>query len=181
MASSFNFSIKWLLALILAIAFLATGLANASIIWASLSLTLAFFGLLFGVLGLIFRRNEKRAYWIGFVLFGFAYAVAMYAPGFDRVLGQRLVTTKILGYLEPVIRRTDASALNSVLGMSAAHVATDPVQEAVLRWVPQWDHFQQVGHSTFAIMLACIGGGLAHRLYLSTASAKAESTSTDGG
>lgn len=168
----FNFSIRWLLVLISASGITAVAMANASIYWASLCFSLAILALAFGLIAAIFRRGLKRAYWGGFLIMGCGYMTAMYAPGFDKTVGHRLVTTKVFGYLETVVRRSE-DELSGFFRESSVASATLPISEASITYagevpvrLPQWGYFQEAGHSAFAIILACLGGNVARYFFL---------------
>ncbi len=165
-----KFSIKWLLILVAAACITAHSLANASLFWGSLCFSIALLILGVGILGVMFCKENERAYWIGFCFMGICYFVLLFAPGPDRCVGHRLVTTKALGYLEPLIRRTDVATGDHVV--NAARMATD----AELEWTlnlggnsnflcPQWGHFQMAGHAAVALVLAVFGGTVARRFY----------------
>lgn len=73
MASLFQFSIRGLL---WAVTILAVGMAallNASGIWQGLSWALVLYALTAAILLVIYRREEKRAFWLGFATFGWLY------------------------------------------------------------------------------------------------------------
>jgi hypothetical protein len=73
MARVFQFSIRGLL---VAVTFLAVGIAaliNANGIWLGLSWGLVLYALTAAVLLVGYRRNEPRAFWLGFAVFGWLY------------------------------------------------------------------------------------------------------------
>jgi hypothetical protein len=73
MARLFQFSIRGLL---WAVTFLAVGIAalvNANGIWQGLSWGLALYALTASILLVVYRREEKRAFWLGFAVFGWMY------------------------------------------------------------------------------------------------------------
>ena len=162
-----KYSLTCLLVGTAAMAVSITSLVFASVFWASFCLSIAIFTLAIGILGLVYRRGAKRAFWLGFTLFGCSYFVLVFAPGFDHVIGHRLVTTKILGYIEPSVRRTE-DPLRSIFSVSARAVATNPMQEALYSvapdegYPPQWSHFQQAGHAGFSLLIAAAGGLVCH-------------------
>jgi hypothetical protein len=73
MASLFQFSIRGLL---WAVTFLAVGMAallNANGLWQGLAWGLALYALTAAILLVVYRRQEQRAYWLGFAIFGWSY------------------------------------------------------------------------------------------------------------
>ena len=157
-----SFSMRTLFALIGVSAVTTLALANASIYWGALFFSAAILIVAFAFLGAVFRRGTQRAWWIGFACFGAGYLVMTYAPGFDLHVGHRLISTKVLGFLEPKIRRTP-DPLKNVFRSTPPEDATKPAREAVMQiskgeYLPQWGHFQQVGHSLSAILMALLGG-----------------------
>jgi hypothetical protein len=73
MASLFQFSIRGLL---WAVTFLAVGMAallNANGLWQGLSWGLAIYALTAAILLAVYRREEMRAFWLGFAVFGWLY------------------------------------------------------------------------------------------------------------
>lgn len=73
MASLFQFSIRGLL---WAVTILAVGMAallNANGIWQGLSWALVLYALTASILLVVYRREEKRAFWLGFATFGWLY------------------------------------------------------------------------------------------------------------
>lgn len=183
--SSHRFSTRWLFALIGLCALVAAGLSNPSIFWGAFFFSLAILIVSIGLLGTIFTRDEQRAYWIGFVMFGAGYLFLMYCPGFDRVVGQRLISTKILGLVEIGLPATPSDKiLKGYFNESPREAATNVGSEAMMtssagNYLPQWGHFQEVGHSAIAVALALFGGRMARYFYASNASLSSASKSAD--
>lgn len=169
-----RFSIRSLLVLIAASGLIAVSLARASIYWASLCFSLALLILAISCIAAIFRRGAKRAYWIGFLFLGVGYMMLMYSPVLDRLIGHRLITTKMLGYLESSLRQTE-DELSGAFRTTSVSSAIDPLPEAMITYpsedsprLPQWGYFQEAGHSAFAILLACLGGAAARYFFLTS-------------
>jgi hypothetical protein len=148
-----------------------------SLWWAAAWLSGCLLVLGVSLLGIVNREAGRRAFWIGFALFGWAYMIMHYGPVLDRHVGHRLVTTKVLAYLE--LRLHERTGQPKLFDPSPAAIALQPTE-----WnsytistetnsfpipVPQWDFFQQVGHSLLALLLACLGG-LVSRWFYSTRS-----------
>lgn len=168
-----NFSLSRLFGAVTVAGTTAAALAYTSIYWASLFFSMALLGCAIGLLGAVYRKGQQRAFWTGFTVLGIGYFVLLYAPTCDRLIGQRLITTKVLGYLEPKIRRTD-NVLEGIFEFVPASAATSPVAEGLITisvgtaerpFCPQWGHFQLVGHSLFGMLLALFGGTVAQQFH----------------
>ncbi len=147
-----------------------------SLWWAAAWLSGCLLMLGVSLLGIVNRDADRRAFWIGFALFGWAYMIALYGPFLDRRVGHRLATTKVLAYLQ--LRRHEAPGQPVLFDPSPAQIALHPAWDpytipiapnSTPIPVPQWDFFQQVGHSLFALLLASFGG-LVSKWFYSTRS-----------
>lgn len=97
------------------IALIAVGLAClmfASSPWAGavFSITLGFLSL--APLGIIYRRGERRAFWIGAALCGWSYMIFSSGPWFVDHVQHRLVTTKLLRWAYPWLISEDRRSSN---------------------------------------------------------------------
>jgi hypothetical protein len=97
----FRFTIAQVLVVVLFVAVAFAALGEATDLWESGVLSLTIGGLLVSILLAVHRRAERRAYWLGFALLGWAYFAASHIPALE----PRLLTTKVLMYL-------DAKAVN---------------------------------------------------------------------
>jgi hypothetical protein len=157
--------------------------------WDGRLLALTSLGLLTSVLLAVHRTDRRRAFWLGFALFGWAYLVASLTPA----IGPRLPTTKGLALIDSKIpaRESDrvTGTLAYTLSTSTSAAGTNPVQGYVMPpllvsssqgdvWV--WDtatgrllsgpngsteDFIRIGHSLLALLLAFAGGHLSRHLY----------------
>ncbi len=91
----FRFSIASLLGVILFISVALAALRASTDLWDGCLLGLALTVLLTATLLAVHRRDRKRAYWLGFALFGWTYLIASQIPPLE----SRLPTTKGLAYL----------------------------------------------------------------------------------
>ena len=166
-----DFSIKAMLLAMATIALAIAGMTNASLWWGSICLSFLLAMLTLSLLGTVFRRGRLRAFWIGFAIVGWMYAALLYAPGLDRQIGHRLITTKLLAKLRPAIGPIDVTqnasqpaaeelALNLVFDDLFYIHSGNPVP---LR-APQWNPFQQAGHMLCGIWLAGMAGIVAGRM-----------------
>ena len=186
-----RFTIAGLLGMVV---FLAVGLAAlraATDAWDSgvfgVTLTLLLTSLLLAV----HRTERRRAYWIGFALFGWAYLVMSLVPPVEA----RLPTTKFLARLDSLLgARPWFSALAQFIDQDNPSWAR-PAARTVAS-LPQGDismatsqgvlflrdattgsplavrggtaeGFVRIGHSLLALVIALIGGSLSRRLYAS--------------
>ena len=165
--SSWQFSVFGLLVFVAFVSVACAALVYASLWWASICLTGAVIAQLAAILGVVYRRGSGRAFWLGFALLGCAYLLMAFAPGLDRVIGYRLVTTKLFGLLQPKLQRTTIHSNASELALFPGEGALATVTETGRYYAPapQWDHFQQAGHSLMAIVIGVLGGLLARYFY----------------
>jgi hypothetical protein len=172
--NKFRFSITAMLAMTGYAAFTFVALPSGTIFWASFAFTGALGLLTLALMGVLYSEAATRAFWVGFVLVGFGYYSIVFAPMLDRQIGSRLATTKLLAYLQSNIQRTPPST-KPWFGRTSAEVTlsldyVDLVRRMssgpVLYAAPQWDPFQQTGHSLLTIPLAIIGGVICRHLYL---------------
>lgn len=166
-AGSWQFSVFALLMVVAFVSVACAALVYASLWWASICLTGAVIVHLVAVLGLVYRCGPARAFWLGFAVLGWGYLLLAFAPGLDRHIGHRLVTTKLLALLQPKLQRTPIQG-------NASYLALDPGANVLVittetgRYyhpAPQWGHFQQAGHSLTAILIGVLGGLLARYFY----------------
>jgi hypothetical protein len=185
-----RFSIAGLLGVVLFLAVALAALRASTDAWDSGVLGLALLILLTAVL-LTTHRTERRAFWLGFSLFGWAYLVASLIP----TIGSRLPTTKALDFIDSKIPGRERTWVTGVLAYTTPFTSTagtNPVQDFVLSpqgstlasssqggvWL--WDtttgkllagpggtthNFICIGHSLLALVLAFIGGHLSSHLY----------------
>jgi hypothetical protein len=92
----FRFSIASLLGLVVFIAIAVAALRAAAGGWDSALFSTVVAMLLISVLLAVHRRDQRRAFWVGFALFGWVYLAASMVTQIEA----RLVTTKALSYLD---------------------------------------------------------------------------------
>jgi hypothetical protein len=98
----FRFRIGTILILIFVLGVGFAALRESSDIWDSGVFTLALGALLISIQLAIHRTGKRRAFWLGFALFGAAYLVLSLVPP----IGARLITTKTLAYLDSKVPRS---------------------------------------------------------------------------
>jgi hypothetical protein len=179
----FRFSIARLLGVVLFISVALAALRASTDAWDGGLLGLALLLLLTAILLALHRTHPKRAYWLGFALFGWSYLIASMIPP----IGSRLPTTKGLAYLgtrwiSPLPAGltyfdydndgsldlfiagspTDPSLFGLDL-FGAAVPSTNPALFISTIGTPK--NFARIGHSLLALVLAFIGGRLSRWLY----------------
>jgi hypothetical protein len=183
----FRFNIGTLVILVL---FFGVGLAalrESNEIWDSSIFTLTLGVLLTSILFAIHRTETRRAFCLGFALFGSAYLVISLLPSIE----SRLITTKALAYLDSkvpgrpiqLVAFTDAAIVSgtgnnqvsnvtfSVSGIQAANAGQAQVRlwdaatgKLLGGWSGTTENFIRIGHSLFALLVGWLGGQLSRRL-----------------
>jgi hypothetical protein len=97
----YRFHIGSILTVVLFVAIGVAALREASDLWESGVFSLTVATLLFSILLAMHRTQEKRAFWLGFALFGCVYLALTSIPSF----GSRLLTTRALTFLDSKIGR----------------------------------------------------------------------------
>src|SRR5271166_2191782 len=94
-----RFSIASLLLVVLFVAAGFAALRESNETWNSGDFTLTLAALLISILLAIHRTESRRAFWIGFALFGWIYMGLSLVPSIE----SRLMTTKALAYLDSTV------------------------------------------------------------------------------
>jgi len=102
-----RFNIASLLALILVLGVSFAALRESSDLWDSGLFTLTLGVLLVSILLAVHRRESRRAFWIGFALFGWIYLGLSLVPSIE----SRLITTKALAFLDSKVHRSIPAGL----------------------------------------------------------------------
>jgi len=183
----FRFTIAKLLGVILVLGVGFAALRESSDLWESgvFSLTLA--ALLVSILLAVHRSESKRAFWIGFAVFGWIYLGLSLVPSVE----SRLLTTKALAYLDSKVPEpfptfdtiemadTGSGSPNNQ-GQNIAftavrnQLATSRQGTVRLRngrtgrllggWGSTTENFVRIGHSLFALIIGWFGGLLSRHL-----------------
>jgi hypothetical protein len=111
-------SIASIMVLILFLAVASAALRSASETWDGILLVVVLGMLAVSVLGVVYRRGNQRAGWLGFALFGWGYLTLASGPWFATEVQPRLPTTQLLAYLyrlaaEPLTKPAIARSLLS--------------------------------------------------------------------
>jgi FG-GAP-like repeat len=103
----FRFNIASVLGVILVLGVGFAALRESSDLWEHGIFTLTLAALLISILLVIHRPEKKRAFWIGFALFGWIYLGLSRVPSIE----SRLITTKALAYLDSKVPRSIPTGL----------------------------------------------------------------------
>jgi hypothetical protein len=185
----FRFSIAGLLGVILFVAVGLAALRSASAQWDGAVFGVTLLILTTSILVAIYRDQARRAFWIGFALFGWVYLAASLIPPVEA----RLPTTGGLVFLDAKRSRLSPS------GMAFADVDADGKMDLLIATRPSAStttargmageiitetifgyrtpmvisgstaHFLRIGHSLLALLIACLGGLVSRRLRASSA------------
>jgi hypothetical protein len=172
--------------LILGISFAALRESNQT--WESGLFTLTLGVLLVSILLSIHRTESRRAFWIGFALFGSGYLVLSLVPSIE----SRLATTKALTYLDSKVPGRTQTFFKVQFTATGSRAAGNQVQAVAfspdgtqlatssLGTVRIWDattgrllsgwggtteDFVRIGHSLLALLAGWFGGLLSRRLW----------------
>jgi hypothetical protein len=181
-----RFTIAILLGLVVFVAVSFAALREATDIWDSGVFGVTLPLLLISVLLCIHRTAARRAYWLGFALFGWTYLVMSLMPPIE----VRLPTTKALAYLDSKVPgRTFIitgvrHGSGGKPGSPVTTIAFSPDGRSINTWhgntVRLWDagtgklvagpngtteDFVRIGHSLLALVLAFLGAQLSRYLY----------------
>ena len=140
-------------------------------------LTVALLGA--SIVGILHRRQARRASWQGFALFGFGYLAMAFVPSFPHQAGLELPTSKLvrLAYARATASAEDPR--DSFQIMKATPVALQERPEALGTGDPPRDlasmipasgnikEFMIVGHCMFTLLAALIGSAIARLFYRS--------------
>jgi hypothetical protein len=168
-----RFSIASLLVLVLVLALGFAALRESNEIWDGGIFTLALVILLTSVLLAVHRTEERRAFWLGFALFGAVYLGLSLVPP----IGSRLITTRALAYIDSKVpgRPQNFFKVQTVaFSPDGRRIATSSLNEARLwdvttgrllgGWAGTTENFVRIGHSLFALIVAFLGGQLSRHL-----------------
>jgi hypothetical protein len=106
----FRFHLGTLLLIILLVGVGLAALRESNEIWDSSLFSVTIGVLLISILLAIHRTERRRAFWLGFALFGSAYLGLSLVPSIE----SRLITTRALDYLDSKIRDRSLVSLRRV-------------------------------------------------------------------
>jgi hypothetical protein len=172
--------------LLLAVPLVGVGcaaLVYATSLWAQLVVTATFAALLAAGVGAFYLPDKSRAFAGGFAICGWGYLLLSQQPWLENMKSD-LLTTAALNRLEPMLRDSKQVAADSpnaryflgsrvvapaghdmVPGMTYARyvelTSRDRGRNISASGLVAQLNFHEIGHALWAILLGCIGGGLA--------------------
>jgi hypothetical protein len=180
----FRFHIGSLLIVIILLGIGFAALRESNDLWDSSVFTVTLGALLVSVLLAIHRNGLKRAFWIGFAIFGWVYLGLTSVPWIE----SRLLTTKVLAYFDskipgrpqvitgqawggPANGRGQSTRILDVSSTDIAIAGSQPIRvwdagtgRLLGSWGGTTENFLRIGHSLLTIIAAWLGGGLSRYL-----------------
>jgi hypothetical protein len=138
------------------VAVLAVGFAalrSGSEIWARMCLTATLAILAFAIIAVVYRREGRRAWWLGFALFGWGYAALTLVPACKHEVGDKLITSRMLMDLFSEMVIKPQLAASTGLGPGGTIAARPAAARA-----SGFEEFPVIGHSHCALLAAFAGG-----------------------
>jgi hypothetical protein len=184
----FRFHLGTLVILVLLLGVSFAALRESNDIWDSSIFSITIGVLLISILLAIHRAEKRRAYWLGFALFGSVYLGLSLVPSIE----SRLITTRALAFLDSKMARsipagltsngwTDTLILNNSqsipLDVNKGTVIDSDVTfvdvstpKMLVKLPPSGssgttENFVRIGHSLFAVIAALLGGMLSRYLH----------------
>jgi WD40 repeat protein len=172
----FRFHLGTLVILVLILGIGLAALRESNEIWDSGVFTLALGILLISILLAIHRTETRRAFWLGFALFGSTYLTLSLVPSIEN----RLLTKKALTYLDSKVPGQSPGVFAVPLTGIGSDATSNQVQDVAFSIdgrqlatssqgrVRLWDttkNFVRIGHSLFALLAGWFGGQLSRRLW----------------
>jgi hypothetical protein len=167
----FRFHLGTLLLTVLLVGIGFAALRESNEIWNSSLFSITIGVLLISILLAIHRTERRRAFWLGFALFGLAYLGLSLVPSIE----SRLITTQALAFVDSKVPRFFPAGLTyidygenvtlyDVTGVSGSN-PNIVVGPALVGSIETTKHFVRISHSLLALIAALLGGQLSRRLY----------------
>jgi hypothetical protein len=159
----FQASLSHLLLLVLGCGVALAALRSASELWSALLFTLAVGSFLVAVLLTVYRRGGRRAFWLGFAVFGWTYLLLGLVPE----ARSQLATTRLLDYLLSQVFHKDA-AVAVAFSPDGKWIASESTSAEVRLWDAKTgqtvvvkgvapESFRKAGHTQFSLWNAKTG------------------------
>jgi hypothetical protein len=179
MARLFQFSIRSLLVAVTIASVGIAALLNANGWWEATVWLAALFTLSAAVLLVVYRRDQTRAFWLGFVVFGGMYLALLLFPFSNNVFQYNsLVTTKLLALVYesvlPESRRQDSTAAPVQVAESDYATNTSypvgPIPGLPPPTIPNPNfippgNFINIGQALWLLLIAAAGGKVCQLIY----------------
>ena len=193
--------------LLIAVLFVAVGFAaqrESNEVWDSGLFTLTLTVLLISILLAIHRSDARRAFWLGFALFGWTYLGLSLVPPIET----RLMTTKALTYLDSKMPGRSAAVYTMSLSRTGSGSPSNQTRSTAFTasgnklvisrggewklwdattgrllagWGGTTENFVRIGHSLLALIAAWVGGLLSRRLWRASRSPEESTPGNDHG
>jgi hypothetical protein len=190
---SFRFHLGTLVIVVLVLGVGFAALRESSDIWESGVFMLTLTAVLISILLAIQGTESRRAFWIGFAVFGWAYLGLSLVPSIE----SRLITTKGLAYLDSKVPGRSMGMFDVQISHPGSGSLSKQVQSVAFTangkqlatssqgQVRIWDvttgkllsgwsgttyNFIRIGHSLLALLAGWFGGQLSRRLWRSSRS-----------
>jgi hypothetical protein len=184
----FRFHLRTLVILVLLLGVGFAALRESNEIWDSGVFALTLGILLTSVLLAIHRTESRRAFWLGFALFGWIYLGLTLLPSME----SRLITTKAIAYLDSKVPGRSTAVYTVQLAGTGSGSPGNQVQKVSFiaqgnqlvvsgqggvklwdaatgrllgGWTGKTDDFMRIGHTLFALLAGWVGGFLSCRLW----------------
>lgn len=144
----------------LAVVYLALGflaLRESDAAWMSLVMTVTFLGLLTATLQAIAAPGGSRRFWIGFVVFGWAFFLAMAFPGASQTLGSTLASSQLINLISAMLRPEVPGRTPAVPIIQYTGLGFNPTS-------PERFAFLHIAHCYVTALMALLGGWAAVQL-----------------
>jgi hypothetical protein len=128
-------------------------------LWASALFTMTSGLLVAAILGIVYRRGPRRAFWLGFALFGWTYLLVSDGPWFSAEVQPVLLTTRLIEDLYPRLHPPPTNWPPPQL--VAWNPLGSPADFPDSPWTVNHPHFRRIGHAVAAQLVAVLGGVLA--------------------
>ena len=157
-----RFNIASLRVTILIVGFGFAALRESSDVWNRGLFAMTLAALLISILLAIHRAEKRRAFWLGFALFGWGYLGLSVVPSIE----SRLITTNALAYLDSKVpgRFNVTNAFEWSLGVITGKLIGTLTGDQVKGWSGTTENFIGIGHSLFALLAGWLGGQLLRSL-----------------
>lgn len=182
----FRIGILVILVLVLGVGFAALRESNEN--WDNSRFTLTLVALVVSIFFAVHRTESRRAFWLGFALFGWIYWRLSLVPSIE----SRLLTTKALAFLDSQVPGRSQGLFTVRLTGIGSGAPSNQVQNLALtidgnqltssnqgvvglrdattgqvlgRWIGTTENFIRIGHSLFTLIAAFLGGQVSRHLY----------------
>jgi hypothetical protein len=180
-----HYSVRSLMAFVLASAVGLAALRNANDWWADMILLITLAAVGVAVLGAIILQGRDRCWWLGFVVFSGGYLALTFSSVVSMEIGSRLVTTRAFGFLHSqatadssfeILWQQHARALTYIDTLKARNRRPGDPEfdltmirignlETQLSGAANRGAFVRIGHCLFALLAGLIGGIVAVWFY----------------